>query len=202
MAERDFEIRQLLKAYRKGLISDELFEEQMRELSGQGKYVYGGKSHASEREMLMHLLDEYRCAENFASEYLARWIEVSDQECVKGGLRTLQQREAIHAQLLEARLRELGGVPQCTVPQERREHEMAFYASAEKGDLEKLQAIAARIQNVDEVLRPITDAIAQIQEDQQSKELLRTIVDDERSSVRWLLEACETLTAMQKARAA
>lgn len=34
MATRAFEIQQVLKAYRKGLISDELFEEQMRELGG------------------------------------------------------------------------------------------------------------------------------------------------------------------------
>ena len=32
MATKDFEIQQLLKAYRKGLISDELFEAQMQEL--------------------------------------------------------------------------------------------------------------------------------------------------------------------------
>jgi quercetin dioxygenase-like cupin family protein len=32
MASKDFEIQQLLKAYRKGLISDELFETQMKEL--------------------------------------------------------------------------------------------------------------------------------------------------------------------------
>jgi len=32
MATRDFEVQQLLKAYRKGLISDELFAGQMKEL--------------------------------------------------------------------------------------------------------------------------------------------------------------------------
>jgi quercetin dioxygenase-like cupin family protein len=32
MASKDFEMQQLLKAYRKGLISDELFEAQMKEL--------------------------------------------------------------------------------------------------------------------------------------------------------------------------
>ncbi|MBI3330336.1 MAG: cupin domain-containing protein [Nitrospinae bacterium] len=32
MATRDFEVQQLLKAYRKGLISDELFAAQMKEL--------------------------------------------------------------------------------------------------------------------------------------------------------------------------
>jgi hypothetical protein len=33
MASKDFEIQQLLKAYRKGLISDDLFAAQMKELS-------------------------------------------------------------------------------------------------------------------------------------------------------------------------
>ena len=47
MATTDFEARQLLKAYRKGLISDELlFEEQMQELqsgtTSQG-YSYNGE---------------------------------------------------------------------------------------------------------------------------------------------------------------
>src|SRR5215204_4256257 len=123
MATADFEARQLLKAYRKGLISDTLFEEQMRELGtgNGGGYCYNGKMHATEREMVMHLLDELRCAENFASEYLNCWMQVSDQECVKGGLRMVQQRETFHAQVLEARLRELGGMPQCTVPTERRD---------------------------------------------------------------------------------
>ena len=32
MATKDFEIQQLLKAYRKGLISDDLFEAQMKEM--------------------------------------------------------------------------------------------------------------------------------------------------------------------------
>ena len=195
MATTDFEARQLLKAYRKGLISDELFEEQMKEINnGQRSYTYNGQSHATEREMIMHLLDEFRCGENFASEYLNRWIEVSDQECVKGGLRAVQQRETYHAQILEARLRELGGVPQCTVPQERRDKELPFYASSEKNDAQKLLSIAARIGGDPAVvLKPITDVIAQIQEDQQSKELLRSLVDDEMSSVKWLMEACKTL---------
>ena len=195
MATTDFEVRQLLKAYRKGLISDELFAEQMKDLNGARRYAYNGTSHATESEMIMHLLDEFRCGENFASEYLNRWIAVSDQECVRGGLRTVQQRETFHAQLLEARLRELGGVPQCTVPVERREKELQFYASAEKKDLEKLQSIAARIKDPAQVLKPITDVIDQIQEDQQSKELLRTLIDDEMSSIKWLLQACQTLSA-------
>jgi hypothetical protein len=201
MATADFEARQLLKAYRKGLISDALFEEQMREIGNGngGGYCYNGKMHPTEREMIMHLLDELRCAENFAAEYLNCWVQVSDQECVKGGLRMVQQREAFHAQILEARLRELGGIPQCTVPTERRDKELPFYASTDKKDIEKLQSIASRIKEPAALFKPITDAIAQIKEDQQSKELLRSFLDDEMSSTKWLLEACETLSATRSA---
>jgi hypothetical protein len=194
MASTDFEVRQLLKAYRKDLISDELFEAQMLEVrNGQVEYSYKGQTHATEREMVLHVLDEFRCAENFAAEYLQRWIEASDQECVKGGLRVVQQREHYHAQLLEARLRELGGIPQCTVAQERRDKELPFYASTEKTDAEKLLPIASRVQDPVAVFKPLNNAIAQIQEDQQSKELLRLLVDDEMSSVKWFLEASKLL---------
>ena len=194
MATTDFEARQLLKAYRKGLISDALFEEQMKELgNGRAGYTYNGQSHATEREMIMHLLDEFRCGENFAAEYLCKWIEASDQECVKGGLRVVQQREAYHAQILEARLRELGGIPQCTVPQERRDKEVPFYSSTETKDAQKLLSIASRLSDPAAALKPLTDAIGQIQEDQQSKELLRSLIDDEMSSIKWLMEACQTL---------
>jgi hypothetical protein len=200
MATADFEVKQLLKAYRKGLISDELFEAQMRELqTGTGKYVFNGKSHASEREMIMHFLDEYRCAENFASEYLNCWNEVSEQDCVKGGLRVIQQREAYHAKLLEDRLRELGGVPQCTVPTEQRTKEMAIYASKDKTDAEKLQYVAKQITDLPKVLKFITDVIDQIHEDQQSKELLRSLVQDEMSSGQWLLEANQLLNGTKAA---
>jgi bacterioferritin (cytochrome b1) len=200
MATADFEARQLLKAYRKGLISDALFEEQMKELgNGSRSYSYNGQDHATEREMIMHLLDEFRCGENFAAEYLSKWIEASDQECVKGGLRVVQQREAYHAQILEARLRELGGMPQCTVPQERRDKEVPFYSSTETKDAQKLLSLASRLSDPAAALKPLTDAIGQIQEDQQSKELLRSLIDDEMSSIKWLMEACQTLNAPQAA---
>ncbi len=203
MATADFEARQLLKAYRKGLISDVLFEEQMREIgngNGRGNYTYNGQTHATEREMIMHVLDEFRCGENFAAEYLAKWVDVSDQECVKGGLRVVQQRESYHAQILEARLRELGGIPQCSVPQERRDKEVPFYSSTETKDAEKLLSVASRLgSDPAKLLKPLTDAIAQIQEDQQSKELLRSLVDDEMSSVKWLMEACQMMNAPKAA---
>src|SRR5262245_45450207 len=183
-ATRDFEARQLLKAYRKGLISDELFETEMREVQngrpcGQGQYLYDGVPHATERAMIMHVLDEFRCTESFGAEYVIRWLEVSDQECVRGGLRVVQQREAFHAQLMEARLRELGGVPQCTVPDDVRKKKLDFYASTELKDAGKLKGEAADLQDPAQALKRYTDVVDQIHEDQHSKQLLHWILQDE-----------------------
>jgi hypothetical protein len=56
MATTNFETEQLLRAYRKGLISDELFEQQVKEINGgRRNYTYDGKSHSTEREMIIHL---------------------------------------------------------------------------------------------------------------------------------------------------
>jgi bacterioferritin (cytochrome b1) len=147
--------------------------------------------------MVMQLLDEFRCRENFAAEFFGRWVEVSDQACARGGLRVVQQREAYHARVLEDRLRELGGIPQCTVSAERREKDLALYASANKTDAEKLLALTKPLTNPAQALRYITDVIDQIQDDQQSKELLRSLVQDELSSVAWLKEACALLNPAQ-----
>ena len=82
------------------------------------------------------------------------------------------------------------------MPAERREKELAFYASTEAKDADKLGSIMARLKDKDltAVLKPLTDAIGQIQEDQQSKELLRSLIDDEMSSGKWLMEAHKMLS--------
>ena len=66
-------------------------------------------------------------------------------------------------------------------------------------DAQKLLSISSRLSDPAAALKPLTDAIAQIQEDQQSKELLRSLIDDEMSSIKWLMETCSTLNAPQAA---
>jgi hypothetical protein len=53
--------------------------------------------------------------------------------------------------------------------------------------------VASRITDPAQTLKYITSVIDQIQEDQQSKELLRSLVQDEMSSITWLKEACALL---------
>ena len=51
MATKEFEAQQILKAYRKGLISDALFEEQMREIGGSSQ---NGKNGLEVENVFMH----------------------------------------------------------------------------------------------------------------------------------------------------
>ena len=168
----------------------------------QQKRVYGGyvgKENPSERDRIVHLLDVYRSTEGFVAQYLPKWIEVSPSEAVKGGLRTVQAREAAHARLMKARLLELGEVARAEVSAERRAREIPFFSSAERSDLEKFRALANLFGDAQEFLKPVTDLIDQIQEDPQTRELLRTIIDDEVESVKWIVGMYKTLSASSPA---
>lgn len=155
-------------------------------------YTYKDKQFTSEPDMVLYLLDEYRCLEGFAARYLGAWKAVAQEDCVRGGLRTVCGREQLHADLLEARLRELGGTPQCTVPAERLA-DLEYYSSAAHSDRDKLGKIAARLQQPEKILQFLTQAIAQIDTDRDTRELLATILDDERATIKWVLESWETL---------
>src|SRR5262245_5082817 len=123
---------------------------------------YQGKENPSERERIMHLLDTYRSTEGFVADYLPRWREVSMHEGLKGGLLTIQQREASHARVLEMRLRDLGGEPHAAVPPERQEKEIPFFGSPEKSDVEKLRVLDELFGEPEEFLKPLTELISQI----------------------------------------
>ena len=155
-------------------------------------YTYKGHTFASERDMLRYLLDDYRCAEGFAAQYLGNWQAIAAEPRIRGGLRTVCGREQMHAALLEARLRELGGTPQCVPPPER-VLDLAYYSSSAHSDLEKLGKIAARLQDPEKVLHFLTQAIAQIAQDSDTCALLSTILEDERASISWFVETWKAL---------
>ena len=157
--------------------------------SSEQRYVYigyQGKDKPTERDLIVHLLDNYSTTEGFVAQYLPKWINVSPNESVKGGLRTVQSREAAHARLMKSRLRELGESLNAEIPKHRRENEMPFFASPENTDVEKLKVLSDLFGDGEEFLKPVTEVINQITDDLQTKELLRTILDDERESVAWI----------------
>jgi bacterioferritin (cytochrome b1) len=156
------------------------------------RYTYKGQQFDSEGAMLLHLLDDYRCIEGFAARYLGAWQAVAQHASIAGGLRTVCGREQLHADLLAARLRELGGTPQCDVPPERLA-DLDYYSTAEHSDAAKLGKIAARLQDPDKVLQFLTEAIAQIDADRETRELLCTILDDERATIAWFRNTWQAL---------
>jgi ferritin-like protein len=163
----------------------------------QQRYVYTGyhgKDNPSERDRIVHLLDTYGTTEGFVAQYLPKWINVSSNETVKGGLRTVQAREAAHARLMKSRLRELGESSKAEIPAQRREMEMPFFASPEHTDAEKLKVLVDLFGDGEEFLRPVTEIIDKITDDLQTRELLRTILDDERESVGWIQAMYQTLS--------
>ena len=173
-------------------MSTEITSQQRRVYAG-----YAGKPNPTERERIMHLLDVYRSTEGFVSTYLPRWIEVSQHEGVKGGLAVVQQREALHARVMKARLLALGGSPRAKVPEERRQKEIPFFGSPDRSDVEKLQALDRLFGDAEEFMKPVIDLATEIQDDQQTKELLWGIIDDERASIRWIKGMYERLRATE-----
>ena len=143
----------------------------------------------------MEFLDGFRAGEALGEATLGEWISVCTTDCLRGGLRTVAQREGMHARLLEERILELGGKPKSETPKEIREAAMKQSGSTEKSDAQKLSEFVARFPDVDAALKPIHDFADRLDADQETQFLLRTIAQDERSTLEFLNEACSLLNA-------
>ena len=145
-------------------------------------------------EETVAFLDGYRAQESFASTWINAWIDVSDTACVRGGLRTVQQREAMHAQLLEERIKELGGTCSAEVPRADRDRFMKDFGGTACSDVEKLQTLVKEFGSADDVLKPLRDFTDRLDGDPETQYLMRTILQDEVSSLQFLTDACELLS--------
>ena len=194
-----FELRQLLKAYRRGLISDELFEEQLQEIGGTAHangngaaphapakvYTVRDRTFATEREMVLYFLDEFRAGETFGGEVFALWYAVSPDPRVRGGLQVVREREAMHGKLLGARIVALGGKCQASLPEKFQTAARARLGSPTVSDAEKLGDFVKRLPDVEAAVAPIRAVLAQIEQDCESHALLASILEDEMATVRW-----------------
>ena len=147
-----------------------------------------GASGATDAETV-RFLDQFRAGEALGETSLGAWIEVSDVACVKGGLRTVQQREGMHARLLEQRIKELGGTPSFELPDAVHDQAMEGSASTDKSDAEKLCEFVTRFPDCDAALQPIYAFAERLDGDPETQSLLRTIAQDERSTLEWFAEA-------------
>ena len=209
MAETDkqFELRQLLRAYRKGLITDEMFEEQMREIQLDGAppfatepspepartYRVRDKTFGSERDMLLHFLDEFRAGESFGGEVFAMWASVAGDLAIRGGLRAVGAREAMHGEILCNRLAELGGEPKAELPENFRQAARDRLGSDAVSDRDKIADFLRQIPDAEAAVAPIREVIEQIENDIETCALLSGILEDELATIKWLHDTAARL---------
>ena len=106
---RDFEFKQLLRAYRAGIISEGTFESEMAALengataasNGSHGFRAMGKNYANEREAIVASLDRFRVAESNAAGAFATWAKQCTTDCVRSGLRMISEREGYHGRIFE-----------------------------------------------------------------------------------------------------
>ncbi|HEX3408949.1 MAG TPA: hypothetical protein VHS07_01645 [Candidatus Binataceae bacterium] len=196
---RDFEFKQLLRAYRAGIISEETFESEMGAMehgngNGNGTRAFQamGKSFSSERSAVDAMLDRFRAGEANGEVAFAAWSKLCTTDCIRSGIRMIAEREGYHARIFERRMRDLG--LECKAPVTEASRKITEYlADPNVTDNQKLLYLNSLAPDIDSFFKPITDLAENIKDDLESKELFKLYVQDELSSARWLQYACEAL---------
>ncbi|HUA34104.1 MAG TPA: hypothetical protein VMA09_10900 [Candidatus Binataceae bacterium] len=203
---RDFEFKQLLRAYRSGIISEAAFEHEMHAMenghasngngNGAGFRAFG-RTYRSERDAIVSFLDKVRAGEANGGEAFARWSQVCKTDCILSGIRMVAEREAYHSRIFGQRLMELGGEARATVTEEGMKF-TAYLADPSIPDNEKLLGFTQRVGRPEDAIKPICEFADSIQEDLGTKEALRLFAEDELSTAKWLWDACAALNAPQQ----
>jgi hypothetical protein len=202
-SKRDFAFKQLLRAYRTGIISEDTFTLEQRSLEagasniGHLTFKAFGKTYASEREAVIDFLEAITPAEVAAGEAIREWLRSCQIDCIKGGLKMVAEREAYHGRAFAERLMELGRTVSASIRPEIRES-VDYLRDTSLSDLEKLQRASSRYPNPEDAMQPLFDFISSLNEDQQTKEMLRLFAADELSTLRWQNTLCGVLTEMKR----
>ena len=203
---RDFEIRQLLRAYRSGLMSEAAFEEEMAHLEHESGepgqpiapgFEVGGRTYRSEREAVLSFLDELHATRMDAAIGFAKWSAVCRTKGLQTGLLIAAERAAYHARIIQRRVHELGGELRATTTQNGGKL-VAVLANGEISDLEKLSALTAMIQEPQQAVAPLVAFASALSRDIETKQALRLFVEDELSTATWLHDIYAALTAAQQ----
>lgn len=201
---RDFEFKQIMRAYRHGIISEGDFETEMKRLengagssNGAGPFKAFGKSYASERDAVVKFLEAVSAAETNGGDTVRGWLSVCTTDCIRGGLKIVAERESYHGRVFEQRLKELGGKMPDRMNEEFRKN-LAYISDPNISDMQKLHRGVTRFPNPEETIRPLFEFAALLKEDQQTKEMVRLFAEDELSTLKWQHALCTALTAASK----
>src|SRR5260221_2750741 len=103
---RDFEFKQLLRAYRAGIISEQTFEAEMGALesgngNGKGESTFRamGKSFPTESAGVAAMLDRFRAGEANGEAGFAAWWKLCMTGCIRSGIRMISERESYHSRI-------------------------------------------------------------------------------------------------------
>ncbi|HVN89257.1 MAG TPA: hypothetical protein VMT61_05550 [Candidatus Binataceae bacterium] len=204
---RDFEVRQLLRAYRSGLMSEAAFEEEITQLEHEASspeaqqqpppgFEAFGQRFRSERDAVLEFLDKLHATQMDAAVGFAKWAAVCRTNGLRAGLMIIAERDASHARALERRARELGGELHSTAT-EQGSKLVELMANKEIADIEKLVALTSLIQDPQEAIAPIVSFAQLLKKDAETKQALRLIAEDELSSTGWLRDVCGALANAQ-----
>ncbi|MBV8055880.1 MAG: hypothetical protein JO071_11630 [Deltaproteobacteria bacterium] len=203
---RDFEFKQLLRAYRSGVITEETFEHEMANLetgamemtNGAGGFQAFGKTYKTEREAIIAFIDRARVAESNAGVAFNNWANVCKTDCIRSGLRMISERESYHGRMFERRLRDLGAECHAALSDDSRKFAETV-SDQSLTDNEKLLRFNALVRDPEAAVKPIREFADMIKEDLETKEMLKLFHEDELSSTKWLQYACATLNAPAQA---
>jgi hypothetical protein len=205
---RDFEFKQLLRAFPAGIISEETFESEMASLengNGSGRPRAGfealGKAYASEREGVAALLDRFRAGELNGQAAFEAWEKQCTTECIRTGIRMIAEREAYHARIFERRMRDLGLECKAEITEASKKITEAL-GDPNLSDNQKLLYLNSLVPDYDAFIKPISDISDNIKDDLESKELFKLFAQDEMSSGKWLQYACAALNGAASAASA
>ncbi|MDO8433431.1 MAG: hypothetical protein Q7S58_13585 [Candidatus Binatus sp.] len=201
---RDFEFKQLLRAYRSGIISEATFEGEMKCLeggemtngNGAGGFKAFGKTYGSERAAVISFLDKVRAGEANGGEAFDAWAKVCTTDCIRSGIRMVAEREAYHARIFGQRLMELGGEQRAGTTEDGRKF-CAYLGNASIPDTEKLLKFTELVGKPEDAIKPICEFQASLKEDLGTKEALRLFAEDELSTAKWLWESCAILNGLK-----
>jgi hypothetical protein len=202
---RDFEFKQLLRAYRAGIINEATFEKELADIErgvGNGDGGHGfealGKTYGSEREAVVALLDRFRAGKAGGQAAFSGWEKQVSTDCIRSGIRMITEREGYHSRIFERRLADLGAECKAGLTDFGRKVTEKL-SDPKMSDNDKLLYVTSLAPDPEAFWKPVSEVVDRIKDDQESKELFKLYIQDELSSGRWLMYACEALNGPAKA---
>lgn len=198
---RNFEFKQLLRAFRSGIIDEATFEAELRALengsagsNGHRGFVAFGKTYGSEREAIVEFLDRVRAGESGGAEAFNGWVKTCKTECIYTGIQMIAEREAYHSRIFAKRLADLGGTPHAGMTEQGRKLTETL-SSTDIADNKKFLYLTSNFGKPEEAIAPIKAFADSIREDMSTKEALRLFAEDELSSAKWIWDTCAALNS-------